>query len=233
MKYIYIVKTGTTFNTTKDKYDDFDKWIVDILKTKKVKTIDIQNNENLPNLYNAKGFIITGSHSMVSEELNWSLKLEKYIQKIALKNIPLLGICYGHQLIAKSLGGLSNFNKKGKEIGSVKIIQTKEAKKDPVFKNIPLLFHAHETHYQSAIKLPPNSTILAKNYHEKHQAVRFKKYIWGVQFHPEFDNDIMKEYIINQKESLKKLGINYQKKLVDVKDCSLSSNIIKNFEKLC
>ncbi|WP_421716415.1 glutamine amidotransferase [Arcobacter arenosus] len=234
MKYLYILKTGNTFDNTKYNYGDFEDWIIRELKTpsKYIKTIDVKNNQTLPKLVSAKGFIITGSHSMVSEELNWSLKLEEYIRKIKQANIPLLGICYGHQLIAKALGGCSNYNKNGKEIGSVKIRQLSTAKKDLLFKDLPLKFYAHETHYQSAIKLPKGSIVLAKNSHEKHQAVRFSNCIWGVQFHPEFNITVMKEYIVKQKESLDNLGIDINNLLKNVKNCSVSSKVLNNFEKI-
>ncbi len=232
MKFIYILKTGETFETTKSTFGDFDKWVKNITNTNNIKTIDILNNEKLPNIYNAKGFIITGSHSMVTQELQWSLKLEKYIKKIASKNIPLLGICYGHQLIAKALGGKSGFNKKGKEIGTVRIKKLFSSKSDPLLKNIPIQFYAHETHYQSVLKLPAKAIVLAKNAHEAHQAVRFEKTIWGVQFHPEFDTHIMTEYILNQKNDLVKLGFNIDKLLENVKDSTLSSKVLNNFIKI-
>lgn len=234
MKYLYILKTGDTFDSTKNEYGDFEDWIIEELKTssKNIKTINIANNEKLPKIVSAKGFIITGSHSMVSEELDWSLKLEAYIRKIKQANIPLLGICYGHQLITKALGGYTNYNKKGKEIGSVKIKQLPSAKKDLLFKNIPTKFYAHETHYQSAIKLPIGSIVLAKNSHEKHQAVRFSNLIWGIQFHPEFNKTIMKEYIIKQEQTLENLGFDTNNLIKNVKDCSISSKVLNNFEKI-
>lgn len=231
MKYIYILKTGETFASTQKKYGDFDTWVAKFSgkSTTKIKTIHILKNQKLPNLQSAAGFIITGSHEMVSEELDWSLELEKYIKKIASKNIPLLGICYGHQLIAKALGGISDYNKKGKEIGRVKIKRSKNGFNDPLLKNFPEHFFAFETHYQSVVKLSQNAIILASNAKDKHQAVRFQKTIWGVQFHPEFDVEIMKEYIINQAESIKKLGLNFDKLLQDVKESDISNRVLKNF----
>ena len=229
MKYIYILKTGETFETTKNKFGDFDKWIINVIKNKNVKIIDILNNEKLPNIYSAKGFIITGSHAMVTQELTWSLELESYIKKIASKNIPVLGICYGHQLIAKALGGISGYNKNGKEIGTTRKKKLHTSKNDPILKNIPLQFNAHETHYQSVLKLPHKAIILANNRHESHQAVRFKKYVWGVQFHPEFDTRIMKEYIINQEKDLIKLNFNIKHLLKNVKKATKSSTVLNNF----
>ncbi|MFT7004778.1 MAG: GMP synthase (glutamine-hydrolyzing) [Sulfurimonas sp.] len=231
MKYIYILKIGETFESTKNKFGDFNLWVRKFLgkSNKTIKTIHILNNQKLPNLQSAAGFIITGSHAMVSEELQWSVELEKYIQKIASKNIPLLGICYGHQLIAKALGGRSAFNKKGVEIGRVKIKLSKSSLNDPLLKDLPKLFYAYETHYQSAVKLPLTAIILASNTKDNHQAVRFTKYIWGVQFHPEFDANIMKEYIMNQKEALTKNGFSVDTLLKNVKSCNMSHKILSNF----
>ena len=231
MKYIYILKTGETFDTTKKKFGDFDLWVTKFFGKSyiTIKTIHILKNQKLPNLQSAAGFIITGSHSMVSEELAWSVKIEKYIKKIASKNIPLLGICYGHQLIAKALGGKSDFNKKGKEIGRVKIRCSTSALNDPLFQGLPELFHAFETHYQSAVKLPQKAVVLASNAKDTHQAVRFKKYIWGVQFHPEFNAEIMKEYIKNQADSLNKIGLNMDKLLKNAESSHRSNKILRNF----
>ncbi len=231
MKTVYILKTGETFPSTKNKFGDFDTWVIHFLgkSTKRIKVVPILENQKLPNLQSAAGFIITGSHAMVSEELRWSVELEKYIKKIASKNIPLLGICYGHQLIAKALGGTSDFNKKGKEIGRVKIKSTLNALNDPLFDGFPRQFYGFETHYQSAVKLPPNAVILASNSKDQHQAVRFSQSIWGVQFHPEFDTNIMKEYIINQEDSLTTLGFNLNKLLDNVDRCDISHKILVNF----
>ncbi|WP_228200595.1 glutamine amidotransferase [Arcobacter peruensis] len=215
-----MLKVGETFLLTKEKLKDFDTWILKFLKKTKtrIKIIDILSKDKLPNINSAKGFIISGSHEMVTDELTWSLLLEKYIKKISKTNIPLLGICYGHQLIAKALGGKSDFNKNGKEIGIVKIKNLSFKNKDPLLKNFPKKFDAFETHYQTVIKLPAKAKILAKNSKDNTQAARFESNIWGVQFHPEFDKEIMKEYILNQKETIK-----------DLRSCDISNTVLKNF----
>ena len=231
MKYIYIIKTGETFQSIETKYGDFDDWIINFLgrTNKNIKVISILQNDKLPSLKSALGFIITGSHAMVSEELPWSIKLEKYIKKISAKKVPLLGICYGHQLIAKALGGKSGFNTKGKEIGRVKVNIAKKSLLDPLFENFPKKFNAFETHYQSVLKLPSDAITLASNFKDKHQAVRYTQDIWGVQFHPEFDKNVMKKYIQNQEKNLLKLGFNIDTLINNVDNCHISHKILTNF----
>ena len=233
MKYLYILKVGTTFASTKEQFGDFDQWILRFLEKKKlqIKVIDVSHDDKFPYLAHAKGLIITGSHSMVSDELEWSIKLEKYIRKIAKTSIPLLGICYGHQLIAKALGGKSDFNPNGKEIGNVFIKHTCHGKNDPLLHRFPKSFCAYETHYQTVIKPPKKSKILSKN-SMGIQAIRFDKAIWGVQFHPEFDKNIMLEYILNQQDDLRRLGFDVDRLIQDTQDCDMSHKILTNFIKM-
>lgn len=229
MQHLYILKTGETFATTKARFGDFDRWVMNMTGERAVRTIDLLNGATLPRLESAKGFIITGSHAMVTENSDWSRELERYIRRIAARNIPLLGICYGHQLIAKALGGRSGYNPKGKEIGTVKIRRTPQAQNDPLFCNIPRHFSAYETHYQSALRLPPKAVVLAKNGHDAHQAVRFGESVWGVQFHPEFDRTIMAEYVVNQAAALLALGFDTQRLLDGLRRCDTSSRVLRNF----
>ena len=166
---------------------------------------------------------------MVTDELPWSIKIEKYIKKVSKTKTPLLGICYGHQLISKALGGKSGFNKKGKEIGLVKITNLSFNNTDPLLKNFPKKFFAFETHYQTVQKLPAKAKVIAKNMKDNTQAVRFTNNIWGVQFHPEFDKSIMKEYILKQKDVIEELGISIKKLINDLKSCDISNTVLKNF----
>jgi len=231
LKYIYILKTGETFPGTKAQFGDFDRWIVDTLRKKRrdVKTVDIGNGEAFPAISSAKAFIITGSHAMVTEELQWSLILEKKIREVVSKGIPLLGICYGHQLIAKALGGRSGYNRKGKEIGSVTIRTLAGAFGDPLLKDLPKKFCAYVTHAQSVLRLPPRAVVLAKNAHDAHQIVRYAKNCWGVQIHPEFEECIIREYILRQRDALLHEGYQPDKLLQHTQSCKAGKKILDNF----
>lgn len=226
MKKVYIIKTGNTFSNIKKEYGDFEDWILKYINEIDTEIIDVLKDEKLPLIENCKGVIITGSHSMVTEECLWSLEVETFIQNLAKEKIPLLGICYGHQLIAKSLGGEVIFNPKGMELGTVKISLNDDGKKDFLFKNLGKDFYAHVVHSQSVLKLPHNSKVLAFNDFEANHAFKIEPCIWGVQFHPEYDEQIIKAYI---KEVLKTKKIEKEKILSQVKEASQSNKIIELF----
>jgi len=231
LKKFYIFKVGETFQNTKDTLGDFDAWVARCVKTKDIdiETIDILKGETLPLLDSTLGVIITGSHAMVTEEHPWSVAVEEWIARAAQKDIGILGICYGHQLIAKALGGTVDYNPKGKEIGSVMILTTPAIQDDPLFCNAPDSFSAHVTHFQSVLKLPANAQILGCNNHDPHQIVRFGKSIWGVQFHPEYTNEIMQAYIQEQKEELESLEFVLSDLISNVVETDYANGIIERF----
>ena len=100
MKKLYIIKCGSTFDSIKNDFKDFEHWIIDKFenKDKNIVIINAQENEKLPTLTKNDAVILTGSHSMVTHEEFWSLEVEKWLPKLIDEEVPLLAICYGHQL---------------------------------------------------------------------------------------------------------------------------------------
>ena len=231
MKKLYIIKCGSTFDSIKNDFKDFEHWIIDKFenKDKNIVIINAQENERLPILRKNDAVILTGSHSMVTHEESWSLEVEKWLPKLIKDEVPLLAICYGHQLLAKSLGGVSGYHENGMEIGSVDINLEENAKNDEIFSKLQNSFKAHTIHSQTVIKLPKNATRLAFNSHDKNHAFRVGNCAWGVQFHPEFDENIMNLYI---KEVAKKKDLDVEKLSSFSENTNVATAILKEFERL-
>lgn len=234
MKQICIIKTGSTFDTTRAAYNDFEDWIIDKLEMQKSHpfTVNVQSGDALPDLEQCDGVIVTGSHSMVTDEDEWSRNTAVWLSDAVRRNIPLLAICYGHQLLAKALGGVSGYHHSGMEIGTVGIDLTDSAQEDPLFCDLPKRFNAHTIHSQTVITLPEGATRLACNAHDKNHAFRVGKNAWGVQFHPEFDKSIMHSYI---EEVSRSIMFDKERKTVLINETlntDEATTILKKFEKI-
>jgi GMP synthase (glutamine-hydrolysing) len=234
MKKLFIIKTGTTFPGILAQYGDFDTWTINNLGPldTEVSVVDVEQGKAIPAITDCAGVIITGSHAMVTDELLWSTNLEKWIPSLVKSSIPLLGVCYGHQLLAKSMDGQVGFHPKGKEIGTVKIQLKAESEFDPLFKAIPGRFHAHTSHSQTVIKLPPGAIGLAENAHDPHHAFRIGNLAWGVQFHPEYDPVIMRSYINEQAEELTYKGFDVAGLLRNAVDTPMAARVLRNFVRI-
>lgn len=231
IKKIHIIKAGTTFQNILSTLGDFDLWTIRSmgLTPEDVNIVDIEQNVCFPSPGECKGVIVTGSHSMVTDHFPWSDLLIKWVSQLINDEVPFLGICYGHQLFAQAMGGEVGYHHKGKEIGTVNIHLLEERVKDPLFRGMPEKFKAHVTHAQSILSLPENAIILAKNNFESHQAIRIGKCAWGLQFHPEYNVDIMKAYIVNQANELESSGMSIDDIMATVNETPDSTNILKRF----
>lgn len=234
MRKVYIIKAGTTFPEVAEKYGDFDYWTIKAMGISKEETVitDVQNEALLPDPKECMGVVITGSHAMVTDHLPWSDRLLEWIPRIIHEKIPFFGICYGHQLLAQAMGGEVGFHPGGKEIGTVDIELYSESDKDPLFKTMPKRFPVHVTHSQCVLRLPTGAVNLAFNDFEPCHAFKSGDCAWGVQFHPEYNIDIMKGYIIQQADELKSSGRDIDEIIMTVKETSESTKIMKSFTDL-
>jgi len=156
---------------------------------------DVRTEQPLPGPRDADAFIMTGSSSSVTERAPWMLRAEELLRRIAEHGTPILGICFGHQMIGQALGGLVEKNPRGREIGTVEVRVVPHAPRDPIFDGLGPLFRANHSHMDSVTVLPPGARRLAETDLEPNAAFAIGDHVKCVQFHPEFDGDAMRGYI--------------------------------------
>ncbi len=233
MKPLLIIKTGRTLSQVPAARGDFERWIADCmaLESGDCHTCEVSAGALLPDPAAVSGVVITGSAAMVSERLPWSERSADWL-RAACEVVPVLGICYGHQLLAHAFGGAVDYHPQGREMGTTWVRQLQAADRDPLFAGMPAQFPVHVTHMQSVLRLPPGAEVLASNDFEPHHAVRFRERVWGVQFHPEFDAEVMHAYLDARAAQLEAEGFDLADMHAAVQETPESRRVLRNFAAL-
>jgi GMP synthase (glutamine-hydrolysing) len=127
--------------------------------------------------------VISGSQTAVYDDEPWIETVTSWTSEAVEAGIPILGVCWGHQLLAQAVGGY--VDPMGRyELGYQEVDRIAA---DPLFSGIDETFLAFETHSDEVTRLPGDATILAEN-DRSLQAFRIEN-AWGVQFHPEYDRE--------------------------------------------
>lgn len=234
MKRLYIIKAGTTYAATAARFGDFDAWTAAALGPLRMETrvVDAEHSAALPAAADCAGAIVTGSHAMVTENLPWSVAAERWIPSLLEARVPFLGICYGHQLLARAAGGDVGYHPRGEEIGTVAVRLLPGSAADPLFRSLPPSFSAHAAHSQTVLRLPPGAVPLAANDHEPHHAFRLGGWAWGVQFHPEYDAGIMGSYIEAERDALEANGRDVPGLLGAVSETPFAAATLRTFSRI-
>jgi GMP synthase (glutamine-hydrolysing) len=211
MKPLLILKTGERIAQASWRGGDFEDWILEAagLASADACVVDARHDTNAyPRPETLAGVIVTGSAAMVSERASWSEAAARWLAKVVEAETPVLGICFGHQLLAHALGGRVGRNPLGREIGTVEVHLTAAARDDALFGALPPQLRVQATHVESVLDAPHGARILATNAHDPHQALRFGRCAWGVQFHPELDARLIQTYIAAREGAIRQEGLN-------------------------
>lgn len=145
----------------------------------------------LPEFAQIGGAVLSGSWSMVTDHADWSERTAAWVRAAIEYALPLLGVCYGHQLMAYALGGKVDDNPNGWERGLTELQLTPQGKSDPLAATLPGCFNAWLSHRQTVISPPPQAKVLATSQQDGCQILRYTPQAFSVQFHPEFTRRIM------------------------------------------
>jgi len=153
-----------------------------------VETFKVSEGDLPPSVEAAESWpfdaaVISGSQTAVYDEHAWIETVESWTRDAVAAGVPILGVCWGHQLLAQAMGGA--VDPMGRyELGYREVDRIAD---DSLFSGIDETFLAFETHSDEITRLPGEATILAEN-DRSIQAFRIEN-AWGVQFHPEYDQE--------------------------------------------
>jgi len=140
------------------------------------------------------GVVLGGSDRSAWEDNAFNDQLLDLIALCKHNNLPLLGICYGAQMLGRALGGKVQPHPKGIELGATRIELTDTGKEHFLFRGLPKgYFHAIETHNDVIMSLPAECRLLASSRHTQAQAFEYRNILFGVQFHPEMSGEDLKD----------------------------------------
>lgn len=230
MPRLLIVKTGDAFPEVIEQYGDFEALFQKILARHgfEAEVFDARH-EPLPDLKSIDGLYITGSHAMVSDAEPWSEALKPWLVAARERNLAMLGVCYGHQLMAAAFDGKSGYHPAGRESGTHEVTLTESGREDPLLGTLPTHFPAQLTHAQSVLEAPGGSVVLACNAHDAFQALRYGPRQWSVQFHPEFTPEVMRAYLARQVDELRNRGEDADALMRDVTPTPEASSLLASF----
>lgn len=196
-----------------------------------VSVVSPFEGEPLPVIGTFRAAVISGSWSMVTDREDWSERTALWAKEMILAGVPMLGVCYGHQLMAYALGGEVNYHPQGSEVGQIPVTLNAAAKYDSALGELPGKFDTFLSHEQSVLTLPAGATVLGASSHDPHQIIRYSPTALSVQFHPEFTAAVMNKIITSRSERVAMKGKDCEALLAQVTDTPESRSILQRFVK--
>jgi GMP synthase (glutamine-hydrolysing) len=142
------------------------------------------------------GLVVMGGAMGANDDVDapWLPAVRDLIRSAAGEEVPTLGICLGHQLAAVALGGEVRKNPRGKQFGVLDVGWTPAAAADPLLGSTTAARRALQWNDDVVTRLPEGTQLLASAATGEVQAARFAPTVWGVQWHPEVDEPMVRAW---------------------------------------
>lgn len=236
-KQLLIMKTGVLPPRMAEKYGDYDMLYPHMadIPLGRADIVHVAGGEKPETPTRYCGVLVTGSESMVTDHAPWSEEAAQWLREAVSAGVPVLGICYGHQLLAHALGGTVEYFPDGMELGTVLLRRAsgasgKGAPADhPWLKGLPGECGINVIHSQTVSSTAPGAQVLGRSQREPRQIVLFGPDAMGLQFHPEFDGEVMRDYLASLAENDPTMAGLCEPLMRVVRDTPESRSILQNF----
>lgn len=178
---IGILKTGQSPEVTRAEHGDYDDMFERLLAGRGFSFVSyhVEDMEFPESVRDADGWLITGSRHGVYEDHPFIPRLEQFIRDAFEAEVPMVGVCFGHQIIAQAMGGRVVKHPGGWRVGA----------HDYVIGGKPMVLNAW--HQDQVVDLPPSATIAGTNEFCQAAALVYDHRAFTMQPHPEFRDDFI------------------------------------------
>lgn len=142
-----------------------------------------------------EAWIITGSRYSVNDDLAWIRDLEEFIRRVSGARVPLVGVCFGHQLIARALGGSVARSADGWGVGCVEVEVRNEEPRPAWMEPARDRYRILNSHADQVVRLPEGTRVLGSTGHCPVSLMTVGDYLLGIQGHPEMSSSYLKALI--------------------------------------
>lgn len=203
-KNVLLLKAGEAANALRLVSGDYERWFFRAagLTGYRFEVVNAHLGQRLPAPSGYDAVVMTGSPLSMTAPSDWMKRAAEHLRSAADRRVPVLGVCFGHQLLGYAFGSRVIRNPRGREIGSVEVRLTPAGQADPLFRSLPERFLAQATHEDIVERPPPGATVLAHNDNTALQAMAIGRHVRGVQFHPELFPDGLRALICSRAAAL-------------------------------
>jgi GMP synthase (glutamine-hydrolysing) len=174
---IGILQTGHVPQPLSEKHGDYDdrmRWLLGAEDFTYV-TYDIEGGKFPASVEAADGWIITGSKHGAYEDHGWLEPLEIFIRQAIAAERPVIGICFGHQIVAKAMGGTVEKSAEGWVVG-LKTYEMRDGSS----------FAAYAWHQDQVVTPPPGAEVIVQSDNCRFAGLSYPGRALTLQSHPEF-----------------------------------------------
>jgi GMP synthase (glutamine-hydrolysing) len=184
-KRVLLLKPGVT--SSRAVLGDYERWFARACGEVELHKVELHSGEVPPSIEGFDGVIMTGSPLSVTQPTQWMERAAEFMLEASERGRPVLGVCFGHQLLAWKHGARVAKNSAGRELGTVSVDLTEEGRRCELFAGFPARFEVQATHDDAVLESVEGLRVLARNEACGVQAFSLGARIFGVQFHPEMD----------------------------------------------
>ena len=201
MMKIGILLVGRASEDLVDEYGTYAEMLIALINTEEqvfeFKTFNILDDEFPKDHLECDGWIVTGSPHGVYEDHSWIPTVSQLINNVYEANLPIFGVCFGHQLIAQALGGHVEKSEKGWGLG----LHTYQVNNKPDYmSNLSEEVTLNICHQDQVLRPPQGATVYAKSEFCENAGFYIKDKVLTMQAHPEFLVDFTKALLTARRD---------------------------------